>query len=977
MLSGSAVASTSSPELASTNSPELASAGSVEHGEDSVALALRDTVEVKQLRCDTVKTVPLTRNMDRPYTISNGLDGRHVAMWGSHGLYYELANARWEWQRARMFNTIEDKFPSSYVIGYIAPMLERAGAVVLMPRERDYNTDMVVVDNDMPGPGLPQKGASYAEKNGSNSWQDGAEPGFGYVKAVYKDNDNPFVDGTYRMAETTSDDRDATYVTWTPNIANDGRYAVYVSYKTLANSVSDAKYTVYHKDGKTTVSVNQQMGGGTWIYIGTFGFDKGTQGRVVLSNLSESAGVVTADAVRFGGGMGNVARRADGSRVYDNTKLKKGNASSRPRGEYQPALDIQYEVSGYPRYCEGARYYMQWAGMPKSVYSDSNGSNDYVDDYRGRSKWVDYLAGGSARTPNGSGLKIPIDMALAFHTDGGSVGGDKVIGTLAIYKTAENGGRLGDGSSRSACRELTNTVYNTILSDIRKQVEPRWSGRGAVDKGYAEATSMVPSMLLELLSHESFGEMRYGNDPRFKFVVSRAIYKGILKFMSKRYKYDYVVQPLPVSKVAARLTGSNEVEVSGSNMVGGSGSNMVEVSWKAVADSIEPTAVAERYVVYRRVGDGDYDNGTVCEDTVYRCEVPVGKVVSFKVTALNRGGESMDSEVVSVGVANRANVANEANGAGRTVLVVNGFDRVSAADDFASSDDKIAGFLNDEDGGVADGYDISYVGKQKEFRRAIKMDDDDSPGFGACSADYEKMVVAGNTHDYAAVHGESILKAGMNFVSVSRSAVSDLLALATDSVNSLNRMYVAVDLILGKQKQTKFGRKGANALQYKTFDSDIQKLLTAYCKAGGSVFVSGAYVATDLWQNPLAKSLDSDKKFAQNILKYKWRDGKACKDGKVKYVASPLGGQGSGVEYWNTVNSTSYAVESPDAIIPAESSAVTAMRYSENGLGAAVVFGGNRTDHWRTVVMAFPFEAIKDAKDRDVLMGNVLRYIVP
>ena len=34
-------------------------------------------------------------------------------------------------------------------------------------------------------------------------------------------------------------------------------------------------------------------------------------------------------------------------------------------------------------------------------------------------------------------------------------------------------------------------------------------------------------MLLELLSHQNFADMRYGSDPRFKFLVSRAIYKGI------------------------------------------------------------------------------------------------------------------------------------------------------------------------------------------------------------------------------------------------------------------------------------------------------------------------------------------------------------------------------------------------------------------------------------------------------------------
>ena len=54
------------------------------------------------------------------------------------------------------------------------------------------------------------------------------------------------------------------------------------------------------------------MGGGTWVYLGTFGFDAGKSNacKVTLSNRSAKAGqIVTADAVKIGGGMGNIARR--------------------------------------------------------------------------------------------------------------------------------------------------------------------------------------------------------------------------------------------------------------------------------------------------------------------------------------------------------------------------------------------------------------------------------------------------------------------------------------------------------------------------------------------------------------------------------------------------------------------------------------------------------------------------------------------
>ena len=84
------------------------------------------------------------------------------------------------------------------------------------------------------------------------------------------------------------------------------------------------------------------MGGGSWVYLGTFEFDKvnNDYGMVVLSNESREQGVVCADAVRFGGGMGNIARV---------------NSSSAAR------------VSGLPRYLEGACYLAQWSVIPYQV----------------------------------------------------------------------------------------------------------------------------------------------------------------------------------------------------------------------------------------------------------------------------------------------------------------------------------------------------------------------------------------------------------------------------------------------------------------------------------------------------------------------------------------------------------------------------------------------------------------------------------
>ncbi|MEI2420534.1 hypothetical protein V6O07_09685, partial [Arthrospira platensis SPKY2] len=100
--------------------------------------------------------------------------------------------------------------------------------------------------------------------------------------------------------------------TWTPEIPETGQYAVYVSYSSGPDRTTDARYTVYHSAGSTAFSVNQQIGGGTWVYLGHFHFNEGLNpgaGAVELTNYSVQAGnIITADAVRFGGGEGVVVR---------------------------------------------------------------------------------------------------------------------------------------------------------------------------------------------------------------------------------------------------------------------------------------------------------------------------------------------------------------------------------------------------------------------------------------------------------------------------------------------------------------------------------------------------------------------------------------------------------------------------------------------------------------------------------------------
>mgnify|MGYP003208829388 FL=1 len=399
------------------------------------------------------KDAPWVTRTSRPFEITRGLEGRHIALWQSHGKYYINNKDKWGWQRPRLFCTSEDQFTQSFILPYLIPMLENAGANVFTPRERDTQKQEIIVDND---DNRNTTNSLYLEvKSRKAQWEKNALPGFAQQKRIYTEGENPFHDGTARFAQTEKK-KNKAFAEWVPDIPETGEYAVYVSYQSLPNSVSDAKYLVFHNGGVTEFKVNQRIGGGTWVYLGTFTFDKGSNdyGMVVLSNESREKGVVCADAVRFGGGMGNIVRGG--------------------------------QVSGLPRYLEGARYSAQWAGMPYPVYAGYKGQNDLSDDINVRSRTINYLSGGSVFNPKEPGLGVPLEMSIALHSDAGFRTDDQIVGTLGIYTTHFNDGKLAAGTDRYASRDLTDLFLTRLQQDIRSTFNADWTRRSMWNRNYSE-----------------------------------------------------------------------------------------------------------------------------------------------------------------------------------------------------------------------------------------------------------------------------------------------------------------------------------------------------------------------------------------------------------------------------------------------------------------------------------------------------------
>lgn len=867
---------------------------------------------------------PWTENVSRPWWPSGGLDGRHIFVWPSHGRFWHEGTEQWSWQRPRLFVTCEDLLSQSFVYPLLVPMLESAGAVVGLPRERDGQTAWALADNDAP----ERPEGAYFERG---KWAKGTQAGFAlplhraqsdslglYPPAAgLMEGENPFTLGSSRRAATSPEGKPTAVARWSLRPPRDGHYAVYVSYATEADAVDDAHYAVHHAGGTTHFRVNQRMGGRTWVYLGTFYFraagnpaaiadNKSTTTKnkaktpppdeafVELTNESARKGCVSADAVRIGGGMGL-------------------------------ALGANRVTSGLPAALECSVPFAQWAGMPEEVYRSDGGALGYDADIRTRSNMLARLGGTSPYQPDSTGLGVPFELSVALHTDAG-IRHDGLVGMLSIATTEDAAGatHYASGVDRRASLDLGDCILSQIQTDLDRSLGTLWPHRGLRDRNYGETRSpRVPAVIVEMLSHQNFEDMKQAHDPHFKFLMARAVYKGILRYSAFSHGHaEPTVQPLPPHGLSALLV---------------EGKDSVTLRWHETPDPLEPSARAEGYIVYTGDGRGGFDNGLLVDNSC-RVTLPVerGRLYAFRVAAVNAGGESFASATV-VCFRTTADHAPE-------VLVVDGFDRLSGpawVDHFGRK-----GFDLDEDLGVPAGRTDYFCGRQRIF--------DLSPQnvWGTSGDELEGRTIAGNTRDVAAEHGRALAVAGR--FSLSSAEVSAL----TTADFPLDG-FTAIDYAAGLNRNAPQNRR-----PYRALPPSVRRRMAYYLQNGGNVLLSGAYLGSDM--------TDADERaFCRETLYYNM--GGVATD-KTEFVRGlgldriPL------VRRWNDAH---YAATQTDMLLP-EGGAFSVFAYGD-GTSAGIAYGGrtkkgNLQGH-RVIALGFPVECIADEGQRGLALDALLRFL--
>jgi hypothetical protein len=532
------------------------------------------------------------------------------------------------------------------------------------------------------------------------------------------------------------------------------------------------------------------------------------------------------------------------------------------------------------------------------------------------------LAGGSCYLPDSVGRHVPIELSLALHSDAGYTRDGKTnTGTLSICMTTFNDSTFNTGLTRLASRDLADELLTSIPHDILQKYG-KWQTRELYDRNYSECrVPAIPSAILEMLSHQNFADMRMAQDPNFRFDLARSIYKTLLRYTARMHHTTYTVAPLTPEDIQVTLTDKGKAEL----------------RWTAVEDPLEPTAHPTSYIVYTAKGDRDFDNGVWLNSTNTSASITLepDQLYSFRVAAVNEGGESFPSEVVSA-------LYNPT--AQKQVLIVNNFHRLASpqvTDGLASQ-----GFEMDEDLGVSYGLTAGWRGYQQNFDR-FQMGKEGPTGLGFTDDSLAGHFMAGNDFDYIRTHASAIATA-------KRYSIASCSSRAVEHGKVSFEGYALIDLILGLERND-----GYSTVEYRAFSDELRAHLQAYTAQGGALLVSGSYIGRD-------SRLPQERKFLEDVLRcqYGGRNTDSLQSDTVQ-------GLGTSFTFYRLPNHIHYAAQHPDNLL-ALPPAYAAMKYGDEQ-SACVAYNGS---DYRVLTMGFPFECIRSEQKRHTLMRAFLQFLL-
>lgn len=542
---------------------------------------------------------PLVPSISQPI---GPLTGRVVFTSAGHG--WAWSGSAWALGRPVLHEMNED-YGNLDQMSLFAAYCFNAGATVVAHRPIGNQTNEVVLDNDSPGVAFS---AGWANSSSSVFY---GRPG----DAV-----------PYRFASVA--DVESAVAIYVPTIPVEGLYPVYTWVLHSGNRVNQL-YRIRHTGGESQVRVPHHRVGNGWVYLGTYPFTAGqhpAEGAVLISNHvpGGGAGVVIADAIRFGNGLGSINRGGG--------------------------------ISTYPREEECARYWAQeglGVGQSTGLY-DVPGIGDASDNVGTPPRM-------SAEMNREAGGSFFQRVYVGFHSNASGGANPTARGVLGLY----NNNALFPGTGTPNQQQLAHLLAREINDDLvslSPLLELPWANRTTLtlarsDFAFGEINhnafnGEMDGTIIEVAFHDEPNDARLLRDPKVRNWVARASYQGLLRYFNQFDGAPLVFLPEPPGNVRAFATSAGIV-VAWSPSIPGGGSG-----------------AASGYVIHRSTNGFGFGHpvgvaGGVT--SVLFTNLAPDTAHFFRVAANNAGGESLPSAVVGC--------RRAANPALRRALVVNAFDR--------------------------------------------------------------------------------------------------------------------------------------------------------------------------------------------------------------------------------------------------------------------------------------------------------------
>jgi len=492
------------------------------------------------------------------------LSGKTVWLSPGHGWLYYTSVGGYTTQRGETNDMVEDFGTIEGINYYLLKYLWNAGANLWSVRERDVNDNEVVVDNTSAG---------YSE---TGTWSTTSNTGYNPLTTDFDQANG------YRFSAVTTGAATST-ATWQTAVPKSGWYWVSVAYRAFSDRPIDAQYEVNHTGGITKVSINQEVHGETWVYLGQFYFDAGITASVTLLNATTDTSAsqfVIADAVRFGGGMGTEQDCTYGAGTTGKSRFEE---CARMYAPFQNYPTCRGDVTIRPNYAE-------WELAKGTIVEQNNAV--YVS-------WHTNAATGTARgtetySYNGSSTGFPITPGSA---------------------------------------NLRNFVHNQLAGDIINCWDANWNDRGVKTANFGELRelSTMPGCLIEVAFHDEPNDANALTTPEFRKIAARGIYQGIVDFFADRDGTTPVYLPEPPTHLYAKNTATGQITL----------------TWNAPPTACGSGTATAYKVYMSTHGKGFKDGISTTGNSYTINGLNPNTTYYFRVSATNTGGESFQTATVA------------------------------------------------------------------------------------------------------------------------------------------------------------------------------------------------------------------------------------------------------------------------------------------------------------------------------------------